>query len=58
MTRSRLIAVELVAQVTLAVATGLLVSLVLAGAALLLASGADAGSALPGAPINAEAPRS
>ena len=57
MTKSRLIAIELVAQVTLALAIGLFVSLVLAGAALLLAGGADAATALPEVPSNAVATR-
>jgi len=57
MTKSRLIAIELLAQMALALAIGLFVSLVLAGAALLLAGGTDAGSALPQVPINAVAPR-
>ena len=39
MTRTRMIAAELVAQVALAVAIGICVSIVLAGAALLLAGG-------------------
>jgi hypothetical protein len=39
-TRTRMIAAELVAQVALASAIGICVSLVLAGAALLLAGGA------------------
>ena len=41
-TRTRMIAAELVAQVALASAIGICVSLVLAGAALLLAGGAPA----------------
>ncbi len=56
MTRSRLIAIELVAQVALAAAIGLFVSVVLAGAALLLAGG-DAGSGLSEIPIQATAAR-
>jgi hypothetical protein len=42
MTRTRMIAAELVAQVALAAAIGLSVSIVLAGAALLLAGSAPA----------------
>ncbi len=42
MTRTRMIAAELIAQVALAVAIGICVSVVLAGAALLLAGGAPA----------------
>ena len=42
MTRTRLIATEIVAQVALAAAIGIGVSIVLAGAALLLAGGAPA----------------
>ena len=42
MTRTRMIAAELVAQVALAAAVGVCVSIVLAGAALLLAGGAPA----------------
>ena len=57
MTQSRLIVIELVAQVALALAIGLFVSLVLAGAALLLAGGTEAGSALPEVPSNAVAAR-
>ena len=41
-TRTRMIAAELVAQVALAYAIGICVSLVLAGAALLLAGGGPA----------------
>lgn len=41
MTNSKPLVIELVAQVALAAAIGLLVSLVLAGATLLLAGGAD-----------------
>jgi hypothetical protein len=40
MTRTRMIAAEIVAQVALAAAIGVCVSIVLAGAALLLAGGA------------------
>jgi hypothetical protein len=50
-------AIELVAQVTLALAIGLFVSLVLAGAALLLAAGTYAASAFPAVPINAVSAR-
>lgn len=57
MTKSRLIAIELLAQVALALAIGLFVSLVLAGAALLLAAGTDAGGTLPAVPTHAAAPR-
>ena len=42
MTRTRLIAAEIVAQVALAAAIGICVSIVLAGAALLLAGGTPA----------------
>jgi hypothetical protein len=42
MTRTRLIAAEIAAQVALAAAIGTCVSIVLAGAALLLAGGAPA----------------
>ena len=56
MTRSRLVAIELLAQVALALAIGLFVSVVLGGAALLLAGG-DAGSGLPEIPIQAAAAR-
>jgi hypothetical protein len=42
MTRTRMIAAELFAQVALATAVGVCVSIVLAGAALLLAGGAPA----------------
>jgi hypothetical protein len=55
MTKSRLIALELVAQVALALAIGLSVSIVLAGATLLLAGGTDASHASPEVPINAVA---
>ena len=55
MTRSKPIAIELVSQAVLALAIGLLVSIVLGGAALLLAGGADAASALPEVSINAVA---
>ena len=57
MTRSRLIAIELAAQVALALAIGLSVSIVLAGATLLLAGGTDASLAPPEVPINAVAAR-
>lgn len=42
MTRTRMIAAELTAQIALATAIGVCVSIVLAGAALLLAGGASA----------------
>jgi hypothetical protein len=54
---TRLFAIELAAQVVLALAIGLFVSLVLAGAALLLADGADTGSAVLEAPISTVATR-
>lgn len=56
MVKSRRFAVELAAQATLALAIGLCVSVVLAGAALLLAGGAPAEPARPGvAPSEAAA---
>lgn len=54
---TRALAIELAAQVALALAIGLFVSLVLAGAALLLADGADTDSAVPEAPSKAVAAR-
>jgi hypothetical protein len=42
MTRTRMIAAEIVAQIALAAAIGICASIVLAGAALLLAGGAPA----------------
>ena len=57
MTRSRLVAIELLAQVALALAIGLFVSVVLGGAALLLAGGTGASDALPEVPIHAVAVR-
>jgi hypothetical protein len=56
MTQSRLFAIEFAAQVALAAAIGLFVSIVLAGAALLLAGG-EADSSLPEIPIQATAAR-
>jgi len=49
-TNSKPLVIELVAQVALAAAIGLLVSLVLAGATLLLAGGAGADSTMSEAP--------
>lgn len=57
MTRSRLVAIELLAQMALALAIGLFVSLVLGSAALLLAGGAGAGDASSEVPIHAVAVR-
>lgn len=54
MTKSRTFALEIVTQTALALAIGLAVSIVLAGAALLLAGHAQAGS--PSAPVATSVP--
>ena len=57
MTKSHRFAVELAAQATLALAIGLCVSIVLAGAALLLAGSAQAEPAHSGATVSETAVR-
>lgn len=55
MIKTRPLAVELLAPLALALAIGLFVSVALAGAALLLASDTDAGSAPPEVPVSTPA---
>ena len=57
MIRSRLFAIELAAQVVLALAIGLFVSIVLAGVALLLAGDASAAQAAPASAVIGQAAR-
>jgi len=57
MIRSRLFAIELAAQVVLALAIGLFVSIVLAGVALLLAGDANAAQAAPASAVTRQAAR-
>ena len=57
MTQSRRFAFEIAAQAALALAIGLSVSIVLAGAALLLADGASSAGASPKAPSGEVAAR-
>lgn len=57
MIRSRLFAIELAAQVVLALAIGLFVSIVLAGVALLLAGNANVSYAAPPSAASEQAAR-